>query len=213
MEAGGRDLSEFLPRITARCLVDDLGHPRESVDRTIEELASESEVIAAFYERGAALGVVGQEPIRSLLREVVAYSLHVGRHRGATWHHREPGGALAPCGRLSPRRRGRRRVRRRFLTAAVALGGDLEPERLVDSLWGAAILALWQGDVDEGEQLASRLLEISKTAMEQEHVYSVAIHLLALVAYRRGDRDDWRCSRSHWRSSVAGVTSGCSRSR
>ena len=78
---------------------------------------------------------------------------------------------------------------RRFLTAAVALGADLEPERLVDSLWGGALLALWQGDIDEGEQLASRILEISKTAAEQEHVYSVAIHLLAIVATRRGDRD------------------------
>jgi predicted ATPase len=78
---------------------------------------------------------------------------------------------------------------RRFLTAAVALGADLEPERLVDSLWGGALLALWQGDVDEGEQLASRLLEISKTAADQEHVYSVAIHLLAIVASIRGDRE------------------------
>ena len=56
-------------------------------------------------------------------------------------------------------------------------------------MWGGAILALWQGDIDEGEQLASRILEISKTAAEQEHVYSVAIHLLAIVASRRGDRD------------------------
>ena len=55
---------------------------------------------------------------------------------------------------------------RRFLTAALALGGDLEPERLVDSLWGGAILALWQGDIDEGEQLASRILEISQTAAD-----------------------------------------------
>ena len=78
---------------------------------------------------------------------------------------------------------------RRFLTAAVALGADLEPERLVDSLWGGALLALWQGDTGEGEQLASRMLEISRTAAEQEHVYSVAIHMLAIVADRRGDRD------------------------
>ena len=78
---------------------------------------------------------------------------------------------------------------RRFLTAAVALGEDLDPERLVDSLWGGALLALWQGDIDEGERLGSRILEISKTAAEQEHVYSVAIHLLAIVATRRGDRD------------------------
>ena len=46
---------------------------------------------------------------------------------------------------------------RRFLAAAVALGGDLEPELLVDALWGAALLALWQGDIAEGEQLASRI--------------------------------------------------------
>ena len=78
---------------------------------------------------------------------------------------------------------------RRFLTDAVELGAALEPERLVDSLWGGALLALWQGDTGEGELLASRILEISKTAAEQEHVYSVAIHLLAIVANRRGDRD------------------------
>ena len=91
---------------------------------------------------------------------------------------------------------------------------DLEPERLVDSLWGGALLALWQGDTDEGEQLASRLLEISKTAADQEHVYSVAIHLLAIVATRRGDRDQ---ALAWLEESLAlgrrGVTSGCSRSR
>ena len=78
---------------------------------------------------------------------------------------------------------------RRALTAALALGGGLKPERLVNSLWGGAILALWQGDIDEGERLASRILEISKTAADEEHVYSVAIHLLAIVASMRGDRD------------------------
>ena len=77
---------------------------------------------------------------------------------------------------------------RRFLTAAVALGDHLEQERLVEPLQGGAILAIWQGDIDEGEQLASRMLEISKTAVDPEHVYSVAIHLFALVATRRGER-------------------------
>jgi tetratricopeptide (TPR) repeat protein len=56
-------------------------------------------------------------------------------------------------------------------------------------LWGASFLALWQGDVLEGERLASRILEISRTAADQEHVYAVAIHLLAIVATRRGDSD------------------------
>jgi hypothetical protein len=92
VEAGGQDLAaELIPRITRRCLTDDLGFPANSVDRAIEELADESEVVAAFRERRASQGVPGQEPIRSLLPEVVAFSLHVGRQRGATWHHREAG--------------------------------------------------------------------------------------------------------------------------
>ena len=78
---------------------------------------------------------------------------------------------------------------RRYLATAVALGADREPDRLVDSVWGGALLALWQGDDDEGERLATRLLEISKTAVDQEYVYSVAIHMLAIVATRRGERD------------------------
>jgi predicted ATPase/Tfp pilus assembly protein PilF len=100
-------------------------------------------------------------------------------------------GALRLSGAVWPywQTRGHWTEGRRYLTAAVTLGADLEPERLVGSLWGGAILALWQGDIDEGEQLASRILEISKTAAEQEHVYSVAIHLLAIVAERRGNRD------------------------
>jgi len=92
VEAGGQDLeTELVPRITGRCLTDDLEFPRDSIDRTIEELADESEVVAAFRQRRATQGVPGQEPIRSLLPEVVAFSLHVGRQRGATWHHREAG--------------------------------------------------------------------------------------------------------------------------
>jgi tetratricopeptide (TPR) repeat protein len=100
-------------------------------------------------------------------------------------------GALRLTGAIWPywQTRGHWTEGRRFLTAAVALGADLEPKQLVNSLWGGAILALWQGDIDEGERLASRILEISKTAAEQEFAYSVAIHLLAIVATRRGDRD------------------------
>lgn len=88
MEAGG---GELIPRITRRCLTEDLGLSADSVDLTIDELASASEVIAAFRDRRAEMGSAGQEPIRSLLPEIVAFSLHVGRRRGATWHHREAG--------------------------------------------------------------------------------------------------------------------------
>jgi predicted ATPase/Tfp pilus assembly protein PilF len=100
-------------------------------------------------------------------------------------------GALRLSGAIWPywQTRGHWTEGRRYLAAAVALGTALEPERLVNSLWGGSILAQWQGDIDEGEQLASRILEISKTAMDQEHVYEVAIHLLAIAASKRGDHD------------------------
>lgn len=88
MEAG---VGEFIPRITRRCLTEDLKLPADSVDLTIDELARASNVIAAFRDRRAEMGSAGQEPIRSLIPEVVAFSLHVGRQRGATWHHREAG--------------------------------------------------------------------------------------------------------------------------
>ena len=114
--------------------------------------------------------------------------------RAALEHLLESGdadGALRLTGAIWPywQTRGHWTEGRRFLTAAVALGADLEPERLFGSLWGGAILALWQGDIDEGEQLASRILEISRAAADREYVYSVAIHLLAIVANMRGDRD------------------------
>ena len=114
--------------------------------------------------------------------------------RAALEHLLESGdadGALRLSGGIWPywQTRGHWTEGRRYLTAAVALGADLEPERLVNSLWGGSFLALWQGDIDEGEQLALRILEISKTAVDQEHVYEVAIHLLAIVASKRGDRE------------------------
>jgi hypothetical protein len=82
---------ELIARVTRRCLTDDLGLPADSVDQTIDELADANDVVAAFRDRRAEMGSAGQEPIRSLLPEVVAFSLHVGRRRGATWHHREAG--------------------------------------------------------------------------------------------------------------------------
>lgn len=92
MEAGvGGHEEKLIPRVTRRCITEDLGLPAESVDLTIDELASRDELVAAFRDRRTAVGSAGQEPIRSLLPEIVAFSLHVGRRRGATWHHREAG--------------------------------------------------------------------------------------------------------------------------
>jgi hypothetical protein len=77
---------------------------------------------------------------------------------------------------------------RRFLAAALACGDDVEPERLVDVLWGAAILALWQGDVEEGEQQRARLLELSRAAGLQR-AEAIAVQVLGIAATARGDRD------------------------
>jgi predicted ATPase/Tfp pilus assembly protein PilF len=77
---------------------------------------------------------------------------------------------------------------RRLLAAALAREDGVEPERLVDGYWGAAILALWQGDNDDGERSATRMLEIS-----QRHGLrrgeAVGLHTLGMVAYHRGDND------------------------
>ncbi len=92
MEAGSQGRGgELIPRVTRRCLTDDFDLPAVSVDLAIDDLATANDVIAAFRDRRAEMGSAGQEPIRSLLPEIVAFSLHVGRRRGATWHHREAG--------------------------------------------------------------------------------------------------------------------------
>jgi hypothetical protein len=78
------------PRGTARCLRDDLGFADGSESRPTAELADEDATgLLAGLIRRAAAGGEGQEPIRSLLPEIQAFSLHSGRHRGATWLHRE----------------------------------------------------------------------------------------------------------------------------
>jgi hypothetical protein len=82
---------DFTRRVTGRCLIEDLGFPPDAINLSIDELAELSEVIAAFRSRRSEADSVGQEPIRSLLPNLVAFSLHVGRQRGATWHHREAG--------------------------------------------------------------------------------------------------------------------------
>ena len=64
---------ELIPRVTRRCLTDDLGLPTDSIDLTIDELASANDVIAALRDRRGEQGATGQEPIRSLLPEVVAF--------------------------------------------------------------------------------------------------------------------------------------------
>ncbi len=49
------------------------------------ELAGEHQIVADFVKKRGA-HPLGSEPIQSLLPRLVAYSLHSGRYRGATWY-------------------------------------------------------------------------------------------------------------------------------
>ena len=77
---------------------------------------------------------------------------------------------------------------RHYLAAAVALGEGAEPELLVDPIWGAGLLAMWLGDLDDGRQRALRLLELAQQAQIQRAELA-GIHLLAAEARLRGDLD------------------------
>jgi predicted ATPase len=80
---------------------------------------------------------------------------------------------------------------RQSLAATLAVGADGDPEDLIEALWGAAILAVWQGEPDEGERCARRILELA----EQNGLRrgeAIGLHLLAIAAHERGDLDEAR---------------------
>jgi hypothetical protein len=70
---------------TCRCLGEDLGFPPEECDRPLDELRSHP-VLADFMAKRQGTPI-GQEVIQELAPKLIAYSLHAGRWRGATWHH------------------------------------------------------------------------------------------------------------------------------
>ena len=78
---------------------------------------------------------------------------------------------------------------RRISNAVLAVAGDAEPELLVDVTHGAAILALWQGDLDEGELRGKQLLELARSAGNRR-AEAVGFSVLGIVAEKRGDYDE-----------------------
>jgi hypothetical protein len=70
---------------TCRCLSEDLGYSHEECDRPSDELRPHP-VLADFLAKRRG-NPIGQEVIQELAPKVIAYSLHAGRWRGATWHH------------------------------------------------------------------------------------------------------------------------------
>jgi tetratricopeptide (TPR) repeat protein len=80
---------------------------------------------------------------------------------------------------------------RRLLAAVLAMDGDKEPRHLVEALWGAAIFGVWQGELDEGEVCALRILELAQQ-VGLPRGEAIGIHLLAIVAHDRGELDKAR---------------------
>lgn len=74
---------------TCRCLTEDLGFSERDCERPIAELTS-NKVVANFIAKRTD-SPIGQEVIQSLAPRLIAYSLHSGRHRAATWFHEDLG--------------------------------------------------------------------------------------------------------------------------
>ncbi len=86
-----RSGSAWILAVTCRCLTDDLDFLHEDCDRPVEELI-DNPVIEDFVERRSERPI-GSEAVQALLPGLVAFSLHSGRYRGATWYDRD-GGAV-----------------------------------------------------------------------------------------------------------------------
>ena len=50
---------------------------------------------------------------------------------------------------------------RRWLESALAAGGESDPQLRFDPLWGAGLLAVWQGDVERGSAVAEEMLALA----------------------------------------------------
>lgn len=75
---------------TCRCLVEDLGLSSDDCWRALTDLAQEHAVVEAFVQMRSQQPT-GGEPIEALLPKLVAFSLHAGRYRAATWHQERAG--------------------------------------------------------------------------------------------------------------------------
>jgi predicted ATPase len=80
---------------------------------------------------------------------------------------------------------------RRYLVSALALESKVPPDLIADAAWGAAVLSLWQDDVDEGERWARCMLEAARQAGDSRGE-AIGVHTLAMAATVRGELDQAR---------------------
>jgi predicted ATPase/class 3 adenylate cyclase len=77
---------------------------------------------------------------------------------------------------------------RRWLESALAGSTESDPHLRVDALWGAGLLAVWQGDLERGRTAADELLDLAAET-NSIRVRAIGVHIAALVASQRGDWD------------------------
>jgi predicted ATPase len=75
---------------------------------------------------------------------------------------------------------------RRWLESALAGSTESDPGLRVDALWGAGLLALWQGDIERGRAAADELLAL---AAETDSTRAGAVLFAGLVASWHDDFD------------------------
>jgi hypothetical protein len=70
---------------TCRCIEEDLKQPPAACESGLDDLSGHPVIACFIAKRGSS--PTGQEVIQALAPKLMAYSLHCGQHRGATWHH------------------------------------------------------------------------------------------------------------------------------
>ena len=77
---------------------------------------------------------------------------------------------------------------RRWLESALAGSTESDPHLRIDALWGAGLLAVWQGDLERGRAAADELLALAEDA-DSSRARAIGVHIAGIVASMRGDWD------------------------
>jgi predicted ATPase len=77
---------------------------------------------------------------------------------------------------------------RRWLEWALVAGRESDPHVRLDALWGAGLLAIWQGDIERGRATADELLAIAAET-DSRRARAIAVHMAGIVADDRGEWD------------------------
>jgi predicted ATPase len=77
---------------------------------------------------------------------------------------------------------------RRWLESALAASTESEPRLRLNALWGAGLLAVWQGDLERGRASADELLALAAET-DSTWARAIGVGIAGLVAIKRGDWD------------------------